>query len=233
METAMSKILIIEDDPKMQAGLKDNLELEGYDVEIAGDGEEGLRKIRENIYDLAILDVMMPKMSGFDVLRKSRERGIGMPVIMLTAKGEEIDKVLGLELGADDYITKPFGLRELLARVKAVLRRHESAASCQSQSKITVGKLEIDFATYTALRSGKSVDMTPKEFEILKFLWQHQNQTVSRDQLLTNVWGYDESISTRTIDNFILKLRQKIEANPSNPRYIITIHGTGYKLLVS
>lgn len=228
----MAKILVIEDEPKMQLGLQDNLELEGYDVDVASDGQLGLKKILENSYSLILLDVMLPNMSGFDVLKKSREHGIATPVIMLTAKSEVIDKVLGLELGADDYITKPFSLRELLARVKAVLRRNESSGSSQEIKSITIGKVEIDFSTYTATKNKKAIEMTPKEFEILKFLWQHQNQTVNRDQLLTNVWGYDESISSRTVDNFILKLRQKIEEKPAIPKHIITIHGIGYKLIV-
>lgn len=227
----MTTILIVEDDPNMQRGLKDNLEIEGYDVDCASDGETGLNMILDNSYQLIILDVMMPKVSGFDVLKKSRERGIATPVILLTAKSEEIDKVLGLELGADDYITKPFSLRELLARVKAVLRRNEGGGSTQEIKAITIGKVEIDFSTYNATRSKKAIEMTPKEFEIIKFLWQHKNQTVSRDQLLTNVWGYDDSISSRTVDNFILKLRQKIEEKPENPKHIITIHGIGYKLI--
>jgi DNA-binding response OmpR family regulator len=171
-----------------------------------------------------------PGMSGFDILRKAREKGVATPVIMLTAKGEEIDKVLGLELGADDYMTKPFSLRELLARAKAVLRRADGTG--EAGHVMRVSDFEADFTAYTAKRSGMKVNMTPKEFEILKFLWQHRNQVVSRDQLLTNVWGYDESISTRTVDNFILKLRQKIEDDPAHPKHIITMHGTGYKLIV-
>ena len=225
----MSKILIVEDDRTMQTGLKDNLEFEGYDVELAGDGKSGLQKMTDNAYDLVILDVMLPHMSGFDVLKKVREKGNATPVIMLTAKGEEIDKVLGLELGADDYMTKPFSLRELLARVKAVLRRGDG--SSPAGSKIQLGQFDADVATYNASRAGVPVAMTPKEFEVLKFLWEHRNRTVSRDQLLTNVWGYDESVSTRTVDNFILKLRQKIEDDPSHPAHIVTIHGTGYKLI--
>jgi DNA-binding response OmpR family regulator len=228
----MPKILIVEDDPKMQAGLRDNLEFEGYDVEIVGDGKTGLKRILENTYDLVILDVMLPKLSGLDLLRNIRETGVNTPVIMLTAKGEEIDKVLGLELGADDYVTKPFGLRELLARVKAVLRRREGSSAAGSSAKMRLENVEVDFSTYNASRDGQPVSMTPKEFEILRFLWEHRNQTVSRDHLLTNVWGYDESVSTRTIDNFIVKLRQKIEKDPARPKHIITIHGTGYKLIV-
>jgi DNA-binding response OmpR family regulator len=228
----MAQILLVEDDSKMLAGLKDNLEIDGYEVDTATDGEAGLKKITGNKYNLVLLDGMLPKLSGFDVLKKSREQGVTTPVIMLTAKSEEIDKVLGLELGADDYITKPFSLRELLARVKAVLRRNESSNSHQEIKKVTIGKLEIDFSTYNATRNNKPVDMTPKEFEILKYLWQNKNQTVSREQLLTNVWGYDESISTRTADNFILKLRQKIEEKPETHKIILTIHGIGYKLVV-
>jgi DNA-binding response OmpR family regulator len=227
----MTKILLIEDEPKMQQIVKDNLEIEGYEVDVAGDGTEGLKKLLDNSYSLALVDVMLPQMSGFDVCRKAREKGISTPVIFLTAKGEEIDKVLGLELGADDYITKPFGLRELLARTKAVLRRAEGSAGGPSEI-MKLGSVEIDFKTYTATRSGSNLQMTPKEFELLKFLWLHRNQSVSRDQLLTNVWGYDENLSTRTVDNFILKLRQKIEGNPAKPKHIITIHGLGYKLIV-
>ncbi len=227
----MTNILVVEDELKMQQVIKDNLELEGYKVDCARDGKAGLRKLLDNTYALVLLDVMLPEMSGFDVCRKAREKGIATPVIFLTAKGEEIDKVLGLELGADDYITKPFGLRELLARTKAVLRRTESSGS-GSAERVTLGSVEIDFKSYTANRAGKNISMTPKEFELLKFLWEHRNQSVSRDQLLTNVWGYDETLSTRTIDNFILKVRQKIEDNPANPRHILTIHGLGYKLIV-
>lgn len=227
----MTKILLVEDELKMQQVIKDNLELEGFELDTASDGKSGLQKILDNTYSIVLLDVMLPQMSGFDVCKKAREKGISTPVIFLTAKGEEIDKVLGLELGADDYITKPFGVRELLARTKAVLRRVEGSSS-GSPEKMTLGSLEIDFKTYTARKEGKDLQMTPKEFELLKFLWQHRNQSVSRDQLLSNVWGYDESLSTRTIDNFILKLRQKIEDNPAKPKHIITLHGLGYKLIV-
>jgi DNA-binding response OmpR family regulator len=226
----MAKILVVEDELEMQKGLRDNLKFEGYDVDVADDGEKGLKKILEGKHDLVLLDVMLPEMSGFDVCKNAREEGIRTPIIMLTAKGEEIDKVLGLELGADDYITKPFSLRELLARIKAVLRRKEGAASL-NENKIAIGLLQIDFGIYNASRRGKPIDMTPKEFEILKYLWKNKNQVVSRDALLTNVWGYDESISSRTVDNFILKLRQKIEPSPSKPRHIVTIHGIGYKLI--
>ncbi len=227
----MEKILIVEDDPAMQRGLKDNLEMDGYKVVVAGDGEGGLAQMIDNTFDLVLLDVMLPGMSGFDLLKKARERGISVPVMMLTAKGEEVDKVLGLELGADDYITKPFSLRELLARVRAVLRRREGTGPPGGAARIVLGEVTVDFQAYRATHGSESLEMTPKEIDILRFLWEHRNRVVSRDQLLTNVWGYEESVSTRTVDNFILKLRQKIEKDPSRPRHIITIHGIGYKLL--
>ena len=227
----MSDILIIEDEAQMRSGLKDNLEFEGYAVDVAEDGQIGLDKSLSKSYDLIILDVMLPKLSGFDVCKKIREKGIKTPIIMLTAKGEEIDKVLGLELGADDYVTKPFSLRELLARVKAILRRTDESSS-KAEQKITIGKLEIDFNSYTAMGEGKSVAMTHKEYEIVKYLWQHKGATVSRDNLLEEVWGYDDYPTTRTVDNFILKLRQKIELNPNRPKHILTVHGIGYKLVM-
>ena len=211
----MSKILIIEDEPNMRMGLKDNLEFEGYDVDIADDGETGLNKIIDNDYSLVLLDVMLPKMSGFDVCKTVRKKGLTTPIILLTAKGEEIDKVLGLELGADDYVTKPFSLRELLARIKAVLRRKEDFKGGDSKSKILkIGNLDINFSSYSAFEDGSPIQLSHKEFEILNHLWKHRNSTVSRDNLLSEIWGYDENPTTRTVDNFILKLRQKIERDP-------------------
>jgi DNA-binding response OmpR family regulator len=226
----MARILLVEDEPQMQRGLRDKLEFEGHEVTIEGDGNSGLQTLLHETFDLVILDVMLPKMSGFDVVRKSREKGIRTPILMLTAKGEEIDKVIGLELGADDYVTKPFGLHELIARVNALLRR-AMPNSAVADTIMELGDVTVNFATYTGSKDGKEFTMTPKEFEILKYLWQHRNETVSRDDLLTKVWGYDESVSTRTVDNFVLKLRQKIEDDPAHPRTIITIHGTGYKLV--
>ena len=227
----MIRILIVEDEPSMRQGLKDNLEFEGYEVDLAEDGQLGLQKILEEEYNLIVLDVMLPKMSGFDVCKKAREKGITTPIIMLTAKGEEIDKVVGLELGADDYITKPFSLRELLARIKVVLRRGEGKMTGDKE-KILIGKLKVDFASYNAYADNQPVPMTHREFEIIKYLWQHQNQTVSRDKLLEDVWGYEEYPTTRTVDNFILKLRQKIENDPAHPRHILTVHGIGYKFVL-
>ncbi len=226
----MAKILIVEDEPSMRMGLSDNLEFEGYDVDSAEDGSVGLTKIRSGRYDLILLDVMMPKMSGFDVCKTIRKEGNNTPVIFLTAKGEEIDKVLGLELGADDYITKPFSLREMLARVKAVLRR-KPETEAENLSDITIGNLTINFETYNAISNGEKVQLSHKEFEILKYLWNNKNKTVSRDSLLNDIWGYESSPTTRTVDNFILKLRQKIEKDSNHPEIILTVHGIGYKLL--
>jgi len=227
----MSNILVVEDEREMLRGLRDNLEFENYHVDAATDGESALKKIVEGSYDLIILDVMLPRLSGLDVCKRARQRGITTPIIMLTARGEEIDKVLGLELGADDYITKPFSVRELMARMKAVLRRAEGIAAVPSE-RMVVDDLVLDFASFTATRDGQSLTLSPREFEIMKHLWIHRNKTVTRDELLTQVWGYDDSISTRTVDNFMLKLRQKIEEDPGSPKRIITIHGIGYKLVV-
>jgi len=224
----MTRILIVEDEDKMRQGLADNLKYEGYEIEETNNGEDGLEMILQNTFDLIILDIMMPKMSGFDVCVKAREAGISTPVIMLTAKGEEVDKIVGLEIGADDYITKPFSLRELLARIKAILRRSSDVV----HDKIKIGKAVINFKSYEAAVDEEQLAMTHKEVEILKFLWKHRNEIVSRDQLLDSVWGYDEMITSRTVDNFIVRLRQKIEQDPSSPRTILTVHGAGYKLVV-
>ncbi|MFA6978761.1 MAG: response regulator transcription factor [Ignavibacteriaceae bacterium] len=231
----MYKILIVEDEPDMRLGLKDNLEFDGYEVDSAENGKEGYEKITKNNYDLVLLDVMMPEMSGFEVCKQIRKDGIKVPVILLTAKGEEIDKVRGLELGADDYITKPFSLRELLARVKAVLRRapEHNAQVEKKNSKIQIGLLTIDFSTYIAVSKNKPVQMSHKEFELLHYLWDKKNTVVTRDDLLNKIWGYEESPTTRTVDNFIVRLRQKIEKDPERPHFIITVHGIGYKLIES
>jgi DNA-binding response OmpR family regulator len=227
----MNRILIVEDEPNMRLGLKDNLEFEGYEVVSAEDGELGLKHILEGNFSLVLLDVMLPKMSGYDICKEVRKQGINIPIILLTAKGEEIDKVLGLELGADDYVTKPFSLRELLARIKAVLRRAEDKEEVKEDDFVKIGRVEVNFASYNAFENGMPVQMSHKEFEILNFLWKKRNSTVSRDDLLTNIWGYDENPTTRTVDNFILKLRQKIEEDPNHSKIILTVHGIGYKLI--
>lgn len=228
----MTKILVAEDEPHMRLGLKDNLEFESYEVTLAINGAEALAKASATAYDLILLDVMMPELSGFDVCKQLRKQGVDTPIIFLTAKGEEIDKVLGLELGADDYIIKPFSLRELLARVKAVLRRTSQANSSTTPGKLTIGSLTIDFDHYEAFRKGGAVKMSHKEFEIIQHLWEHRNEVISREQLLREVWNYENQPTTRTVDNFILKIRQKVEENPNVPKYILTVHGAGYKLII-
>lgn len=227
----MQHILIVEDEHSMLMGLKDNLEIEGYEIDVAEDGKAGLTKILKNKYDLVLLDVMLPNISGFDICKTARRQGILTPIILLTAKGEEIDKVLGLELGADDYITKPFSLRELFARIKAVLRRSEPQVINQPNEQITIGKLDVNFSNYEAFVEGKSLKMSHKEFEILHHLWNNKNKVISRDDLLDAVWGSDYVPSSRTVDNFILKLRQKLEEDLNHPRIILTVHGMGYKLI--
>lgn len=228
----MIKILIVEDESNMRMGLKDNLEFEGYEVDVAVDGEEGLNKIKEDEYNLVLLDVMLPKISGFDVCKAIRKEGLQVPIILLTAKGEEIDKVLGLELGADDYVTKPFSLRELLARIKAILRRGEGSIQPAENMEVSIGKLKLDFKSYKAFADNKPVQMSHKEFEILHFFWKKRNSTVSREDLLSDIWGYDDTPTTRTVDNFIMKLRHRIERDPNHPKIIITVHGIGYKLVI-
>lgn len=228
----MAHILIIEDEPAMQLGLKDNLEMEGYTVDTASDGEAGLSKLKSGTYDLVLLDVMMPKLSGFDVCKAARAAGVRTPIILLTARGEEIDKVLGLELGADDYITKPFGVRELLARIKAILRRSQPAEEGKDAGITNIGRLTVHFGTFYVEQDGIEIKLSHKEVEILAYLYKHKNQVVSRYDLLENVWGYEEQITTRTVDNFIVRLRQKAEANPNQPKIIQTVHGSGYKMVI-
>lgn len=227
----MAKILIVEDEVSMLQGLKDNLEFEGYGVDTANEGNSGQEKILNNQYDLVVLDVMLPNKSGFDICKTARKNGIDTPIILLTAKGEEIDKVLGLELGADDYITKPFSLRELLARIKAILRRTTDNKPT-NEEYLQIGNLKVNFKNYEALTEAGSVKMSYKEFEILHYLYNHLNKTVDRIDIMSDVWGIDYDITTRTVDNFILKLRQKIETDPNNPRIILTVHGVGYKMVM-
>lgn len=224
------KILVVEDEPHMSRGLRDNLEFDGYEVTTADNGALGLKTILAQPFDLILLDVMMPEMSGLDVCKKARAAGIETPIIFLTAKGEEIDKVVGLELGSDDYITKPFSVRELLARIKAVLRR-KSPVSEKAKEHVKVGKLTVNLSTFVAEDATGEVKMSHKEFAILKYLLEHKNQIISRHDLLENVWGYEETPTTRTVDNFIVKLRNKVEEDPNAPRVILTVHGTGYKLI--
>ncbi|MCC7242607.1 MAG: response regulator transcription factor [Acidobacteria bacterium] len=225
----MTRILVIEDEPQMLLGLRDNLELEGYEVQTAADGEEGLAKAASFGPDLVILDVMLPRKNGFDVCRELRARSNTTPVVMLTARSAETDKVLGLELGADDYVTKPFSITELLARVRAVLRR--TASPKPAAEVVQIGDIEVDLTLHQARRDKARVDFTAREFELLRYFVQHTGQVVTREQILNEVWGYEEFPTTRTIDNFVAKLRQKIERSPHAPEHILTIHGSGYKFV--
>jgi two-component system alkaline phosphatase synthesis response regulator PhoP len=225
----MTRILVIEDEPQMLLGLRDNLELEGYEVQTAGDGEEGLARATSFSPDLVILDVMLPKKNGFDVCRELRARSNATPIVMLTARSAETDKVLGLELGADDYVTKPFSITELLARVRAVLRR--SGTQKPPVDLVKIGDIEIDFKLHQARRGKSRVEFTAREFDLLRYFVLHTGQVVTREQILNEVWGYEEFPTTRTIDNFVAKLRQKIERAPHAPEHILTIHGSGYKFV--
>ncbi len=229
-ERAKEKILIIEDEADLVKGLKLNLADEGYEVDWAADGKEGLRKALEDTPDLVILDIMLPGMNGLDICRELRQKKANIPVIMLTAKGEEVDKVVGLEIGADDYMTKPFSIRELLARIKAHLRREKREP--RSVPKTCVfGDVEIDFVHFKVKRGEREADLTSLEVDILKYLIAHKREVVSREALLDKIWGYEKFPTTRTIDNHILKLRKKIEDDPSRPRHIFSVYGEGYRFM--
>jgi two-component system alkaline phosphatase synthesis response regulator PhoP len=223
------RILIVEDEPAMVAGLRDNFEYEGYEVISAGDGAEGLERALAEDPDLIVLDVMMPRMSGLEVCKQLKTKKPSLPIIMLTARGQEVDKVVGLELGADDYVTKPFSIRELMARVKAVLRRaapHEAAPEVYKFSDV-----EVNVRHNEVMRNGARVELSAKEFALLTYFLAHPAETLSRDRLLDAVWGYENYPNTRTVDTHIVHLRQKLEPNPEEPRFILTVHGTGYKFV--
>ncbi|HEV8657160.1 MAG TPA: response regulator transcription factor [Thermoanaerobaculia bacterium] len=224
----MNKMLVVEDDAAMSVALRDGFEFEKYAVDMAADGEEGMRLAARSRYDVIILDVMLPKKSGLDVCKELREKGNTTPVIMLTARGQEIDKIVGLKLGADDYVTKPFSFIELLARVEAVMRR---SSRKRAADQVSFGDVKLDFRTYQATRGEKALELTPREFSILRYFLDHPNEVVSRDALLNHVWGYDPSAFTRTVDTHMARLRQKIEPTPAEPRHLITVHRVGYKFV--
>jgi DNA-binding response OmpR family regulator len=228
-EQRRAKILVVEDEPNMVVGLRDNFEFEGYEVITARDGVEGLQLALEESPDLVVLDVMMPRMSGLEVCKQLRAQRASIPIIMLTARGQEVDKVVGLELGADDYVTKPFSIRELLARVKAVLRRTSVVPKDQDQHSF--GDIEVDLRRCRVVRSGQTLDVSSKEFELLKYFICHAGETLSRHQLLEDVWGYEHYPTTRTVDTHLVRLRQKLEPNPEQPQYFLTVHGTGYRFV--
>ena len=221
----MKRVLVVEDNADLAYGLRNNLEIEGYEVEVAGDGAEGLRRAREHPPDLVILDIMLPGMDGFRVLRTLRDEKRNMPVLVLTARGEEADKVRGLKLGSDDYVTKPFGLLELLARVEALLRRGGTPSAIDR-----FGDVEIDRGSRTVTRRGQPVDLAPKELDLLLALLDRHGSVVSRIDLMKQVWGYADSVITRTIDTHIAVLRRKLEDDPARPRHVMTVRKVGYRL---
>ena len=222
----MSRILIVDDEPEIVRGLEDNLRFEGYQTSTAADGREALAVAAREAPDLILLDIMMPGLSGWDVCRELRSQGIDVPIIMLTARSEESDRVRGLELGADDYITKPFSLRELLARVRAVLRRPGPRHKVE---EFAFGDARVRPRGRQAFRAGREVGLTRKEFELLVYLLEHRGETVTRERLLDEVWGYERFPTTRTVDTHILRLRRKFEADPDRPAFILTVHGQGYR----
>jgi DNA-binding response OmpR family regulator len=226
----MPRILIIEDDKEMQFVLSDGLQAEGYETTVAGGGNEGVARSREGNVDLVLLDLMLPDISGIDVCRQIRERNVDLPVIMLTAKTEEIDKVVGLEVGADDYVTKPFSMRELLARIRALLRR-AARAQTQTIAEIAIGATTVDFAHRELRRGARSESLTRYEADLLHFLAIHRGNTVSRESILEEVWGAELNSGNRTVDNYVARLRSKLESSPARPQFILTVHGAGYKLV--
>ena len=223
----MSRILVVEDDPAILCGIADNLGFEKYDVVTAADGETGYRLFLEQRPDLVILDLMLPKLSGYEFCKRARADRITTPIIMVTARSEESDRILGLDLGADDYVGKPFSVRELLARVRAVLRRSQGGGA--EPDELTFDDAAVDFRSYEATRDGRPVELTRKEFAVLRFLAARSGAVVRRDTLLNDVWGYDSETTTRTIDNHIASLRAKLERDPRQPRHLLTVYGVGYK----
>ncbi len=222
-----SRILIVEDDPSIRLGLKRSLEFEGFTIELAKDGEEAIQRAFDKKPNLIVLDLMLPKVNGFEVCRTVRKYDSTIPIVILSAKGDEGDKVLGLELGADDYITKPFSIRELTARIKAALRRRKAMEG--EVESFEESNLKIDFSGQTLLVDGELRELSTREFNLLRHLIQNRGRVLSRDQILNKVWGYDYDGTPRTIDNFINKLRQKIEHDAQNPNWILTVRGSGYK----
>jgi two-component system alkaline phosphatase synthesis response regulator PhoP len=225
----MPRILIVEDERDMARGLQFNLEARGFDVVVAGDGDAGMRAATEAPPDLVLLDVMLPKRDGYEVCRALRKAQPALPILMLTAKGQEDDVVLGLKLGADDYVKKPFSVAELVARIETLLRRASTTGG--RADRVAFGRILVDFVRHEAQRNGAPLELTPKEFEILRYFTEHRGVVVSRESLLDAVWGYASTPNTRTVDTHIVKLRQKIEDHPASPKHLITMHGIGYKFI--
>jgi DNA-binding response OmpR family regulator len=225
----LQTLLIIEDDPAIQLGLRKNLSYEGYRVITATDGDKGLELAFDSKPDLILLDLMLPGVNGFEICRTIRRHDPTVPILIISAKDQEIDKIMGFELGADDYITKPFSVKEVVARVKAALRR--TTALEQETEVLRFGPNEVDFQGRSLRIDGKEIDVSPREFDLLQYLSRNPNRVLSRDQILNRVWGYDYYGTARTIDNFVQKLRRKVEADPEEPQYIVTVRGVGYKFV--
>lgn len=232
---AQGRLLLVEDEPGLQLTLSDRLAAEGYEVETAGDGEIGLTRALTGSFDLVVLDVMLPKRDGFDVCRTLRQRGITTPILMLTARGQVVDRVVGLKLGADDYLVKPFEAMELLARVEALLRRAGTAtappAGTPGATRFEFDDVTVDVRKAEVMRAGVPIELSAKEFHLLRYFLEHRGATISRDELLQEVWGYEHTPSTRTVDVHVAWLRQKLEVNPKLPQLIVTVHGLGYKFV--
>ena len=223
----MSRILIIEDELPLQRALADNFTFESHEVITASDGQSGYRLAKEEKPDLVILDLMLPRLSGYDVCRRLRAEGISTPILMLTARGEEADRVVGLDLGADDYVTKPFSVRELSARVRALLRRPALLRTLPDDLRLD--GIEIDFRAYEATKDGRPLDLTRKEYQLLRLLVSRAGEAVTRDELLNEVWGQETYVTARTVDTHVANLRAKLEREPHHPRWLITVHGVGYR----
>jgi len=231
--SSKKKIMIVEDEPSLVFTLRDTLENEGYEVAIVETGTEALEQVADFMPDLMLLDIMLPGMSGFEVCKKMRELKFNFPVIMLTARDQEIDKVTGLNIGADDYITKPFGVKELLARIQARLRRANNYNKPGPIDVVNLGQVRLELNESRAIRPDKTIDLTTREVELIRFLVANANEPVSRDTLLEHVWRYEYSTNTRTVDVHVSKLRSKIEMTPDDPRYLVTLHGVGYMIKMS
>jgi DNA-binding response OmpR family regulator len=222
-------VLVIEDEPHMQFLLSENLGFEGYTVRAMGDAETALAELGRRSFDLLIVDVMLPRMNGLEFCREVRARGLRTPVIMLTARSEETDRVIGLDLGADDYVTKPFSVRELLARIRAQMRR---TMEPDSRDEFAFGDIRVNTRNRLVTRRGHRLEISNREFDLLRYFLAHRGEVVSREQLLRDVWGYNQVVVTRTVDNFVAKLRCQLEPKPHDPRYLVTVHGSGYQLVV-
>ncbi len=227
----METVLIIEDDPSILLGLQKNLRFEGYDVLTASDGERGLELAIDKPPDLIVLDIMLPKISGFEICKTLKKNNIPVPIIILSAKDQEIDKIMGLDLGADDYVTKPFSVRELVARINAVMRRKRRYEKEAAVERFKFGRLMLDLKGQTLLRDGEPIELSVREFNLLKFFIENKGKVLDRKEILNKVWGYDYFGTARTIDNFITKLRQKVEDDPEDPKHSVTVRGVGYKFV--